>query len=86
VRGEIGELALAVDDQGALKSLSLSRWGNPGGADFHYVPFGGVVEQEGSFSGYTIPTRLRVGYYPGTERFEQDGEFFRCTVDEALYR
>jgi hypothetical protein len=36
-----------------------------------------VVEQEGSFGGYTIPTCMRVGWHFGTERFEREEEFFR---------
>jgi hypothetical protein len=86
VLGERAELALAVDDGGRLESLKLKRWGNPEGADFHYVDFGGFVEDEGTFGGYTIPTRLRVGWHFGTERFEADGEFFRVTIDDARYR
>jgi hypothetical protein len=38
------------------------------------------------FGGYTIPTRLRVGWYYGSERFESEGEFFRVTVDDAIFR
>jgi hypothetical protein len=86
VQGEPGELTLAIDDQGRLQSLTLRRWGNPGGAAFHYVDFGGVAEEERRFGGYTIPTRLRVGWYVGTDRFEPDGEFFRVTIDDAAYR
>jgi hypothetical protein len=80
------ELALAVDGVGRLESVELKRWGNPEGGDFRYVDFGGLVEDEGTFEGYTIPTRLRVGWHFGTERFESDGEFFRVTIDAASYR
>lgn len=80
------ELALEVDGDGRLKTLKLSRWGNPGGGKFRYVDFGGIVEEEKTFSGYTIPARLRIGWYFGTDRFEPDGEFFRCTIDRAEYR
>ena len=52
----------------------------------HYVDFGGIIEEEGTFCGYTIPTRLRIGWYFGTERFESEGEFFRVTIDDAIYR
>ncbi len=86
VQGEAGELAFTIDDTGALKTLNLPRWGNPGGGAFHYVDFGRVAEEEGRFGGYTIPTRLRVGWYVGTDRFEPDGEFFRVTIDDAAYR
>jgi hypothetical protein len=84
--GERAELALAVDGVGRLESVHLKRWGNPEGADFHYVDFGGFVADEGTFGGYTIPTRLRVGWHFGSERFESDGEFFRVTIDDARYR
>lgn len=86
VQGEKTELALSVDGEGRLRSVKTARWGNPGGGEFRHEDFGAVVEEEGSFGGYTIPTRLRVGWYFGTERFEPEGEFFRVTVDDATYR
>ena len=86
VQGEPGELRLTIDAEGSVKTFSLQRWGNPGGAEFRYADFGGVVEEEGTFAGYTIPTRLRVGWHFGTDRFEREGEFFRATVDDAAYR
>jgi hypothetical protein len=45
-----------------------------------------VTEEEPTFSGFTVPSRIRAGWYFGTERFERDGEFFRATVEEAEYR
>jgi hypothetical protein len=53
---------------------------------FRLVDFGGIVEAESAFEGYTIPTGLRVGWYVGTPRFDRDGEFFRVTIDSALFR
>jgi hypothetical protein len=86
VRTDTQPLALTIDDKGGLKSVKLRRWGNPEGGEFHDVDFGGVVEEEGTFGGYTIPTRVRIGWYFGTDRFEPDGEFFRATLDDARYR
>jgi hypothetical protein len=86
VHGETGSLALTIDGNGRLKSVTMQRWGNPGGAAFHYADFGGVAEEERTFGGYTIPTRLRIGWYLQTDRFESDGEFSRVTVDDAMYR
>jgi uncharacterized protein DUF6920 len=86
VHGEAVALTLTIDDDGAPKSAALPRWGNPGGTAFSYVDFGGVVEAEKTFGGYTIPSRLRVGYFVGTERFDSEGEFIRITIDEATYR
>jgi hypothetical protein len=86
VQGEAGELALTIDDNGGLKTLTLPGWGNPRCTEFRYVDFGGVVEEESRFGAYTIPTRLRVGYYVGTDRFVPDGEFFRVAIDDAAHR
>jgi hypothetical protein len=86
VQGERAELDFTIAQTGRLKTFKLPRWGNPEGAEFRYVDFGGIVEEEGTFCGYTIPTRLRIGWYFGTERFESEGEFFRATIDDAIYR
>jgi hypothetical protein len=86
VQGETSELEFSVDGRGRLTSTKMPRWGNPEGAEFHAVDFGGVAEEEKTFGGYTIPSRLRIGWYFGTDRFEPEGEFFRVTVDEAVYR
>jgi hypothetical protein len=86
VRTDTQPLTLIVDDKGGLKSIKLQRWGNPEGGEFHDANFGGVVEEEGTFAGYAIPTRVRIGWYFGTDRFEREGEFFRATVDDAKYR
>ena len=78
-------LELRVDHDGRVKAAKLSRWANPGG-DYRYLDFGLVSEEERCFQGYTIPSRIRAGWYFGSERFEQDGEFFRARVDYAEYR
>jgi hypothetical protein len=84
--GETAEIDYTVDDMGRLKAVNMPRWGNPDGGDFRYFNFGGLVEEETRFGGYTIPTRMRVGWHFGTERFESEGEFFRVTVDRAVFR
>lgn len=84
--GEPAKLTLTVNNQGMLGQVKLDRWGNPEGEAFRSVDFGGMVEEIGTFDGYTIPTRLRVGWYFGSDRFESEGEFFRCTIDKAIYR
>lgn len=80
------EIALTVEDPGGLQSLTLERWGNPAGGAFGYADFGGVVEDEGTFGGYTIPTRLRIGWHFGGAGFDSRGEFFRVTIDDVRYR
>ncbi|NIR64472.1 MAG: hypothetical protein GWN61_10055 [candidate division Zixibacteria bacterium] len=86
MHGEKVEPQFSINDNGRLQSVKLSRWGNPEGDDFRYTDFGAIVEEENTFGGYTIPTRLRVGWYFGIDRFETEGEFFRVTIDEATYR
>jgi hypothetical protein len=85
VLGEKVMLHVAIAPTGALESIAYRRWGNPDGDAFRYEDFGGVMEAEGTFAGYTIPTQLRMGWYFGTERFESEGEFIRITIDEADY-
>jgi hypothetical protein len=75
-----------IGDGGQLETVSMARWGNPEGGDFHYVRCGGLVEEEGCFAGHTIPTHLRVGWHFGSDRFEADGDFFHVTIDDAAYR
>ncbi len=84
--GERAGIDYTVNAGGQLATVSMERWGNPEGGEFHYLPCGGFVEEESTFAGYTIPTRMRVGWHFGTDRFERQGEFFRVTIDEALYR
>lgn len=84
--GEPAHLTLTVDDRELLAQVKFKRWGNPAGEAYHYADFGGLVEESRTFEGYTIPTRLRLGWFFGSERFEPEGEFFRCTIDNAIYR
>lgn len=86
VDGEFGDLDLTTDDKGQLYEVALPRWGNPGGGPFRMEPFGGRLEAEGTFQGLTVPTRVCIGWYPGTDRFETEGEFFRAEVQEVAFR
>lgn len=84
--GEPAQIEYAIGQNGCLTAVNMSRWGNPGGLDFGYYNCGGFVEEEATFDGYTIPTRMRVGWHFGSKRFESEGEFFRVTIDHAVYR
>lgn len=83
--GEDARIDMAIDEGGRLRSVVMPRWGNPDGVFGNY-PCGAFVDEEASFGGYAIPSRLRVGWHFGTERFARDGEFFRATVDRATFR
>jgi hypothetical protein len=48
-------------------------------------PFGVTVEEESTFSGITIPSTFRAGWWWGTDR-QQEGEFFRARITAATFR
>jgi hypothetical protein len=77
-------LKLDLSGSGKLEAASLLRWGNPDGGPFKLSPFGGFTDEEMTFGGYTIPTRLRIGWHFGTDRFSE-GEFFRCKITSAEF-
>ena len=86
VNGQAAEMEFVMDESGCLRNMTMQRWGNPEGGQFHRASFGAIVEDESTFGGYTIPTKLRIGWYFGTQRFEAEGEFFRCPIDDAAFR
>jgi hypothetical protein len=85
-RGEPARISLEIDQGGAVQTIHGQRWGDPDKHGYRQVAFGGVVAQERSFGGYTIPSQLRLGWYFGSDRFNDEGEFFRVTVTSAEYR
>ncbi|MBC8143251.1 MAG: hypothetical protein H7Y38_17635 [Armatimonadetes bacterium] len=84
--GETTDLDLAISDTGRLRAATLKRWRQTDGGDFGYRPFGGVFDEERTFGGYTIPTRLRVGWHGSENPGTWEGEFFRATITEAHFR
>lgn len=83
--GDCPALEMTIEDNGRLRSFSIMRWAHLLGEGYHYFPFGGVAEDEATFQGYTIPTRIRFGYFVGTPLFESEGEFLRVRVDSATF-
>ncbi|MFI6706474.1 DUF6544 family protein [Nonomuraea sp. NPDC050478] len=79
------DVRLAVDDDGRLAGVTVSRWGDPDGGGYRRHPFGVECGREATFDGFTIPVWLRGGWWPGTER-RAEGEFIRFTVEDAVYR
>jgi hypothetical protein len=86
VPGDEAELALGFDERGGLHEVSCPRWGNPGGGEFRFEPFGGYWDDERTVQGCTIATRMRAGWYFGTERYAGEGEFFRGQIDAIQLR
>ena len=67
---------LRIDDAGRVRSASLLRWSNQTkDKRFTWIPFGVDVDEESSEGGLTIPSRVRVAYWHGTE---QRFEFYRA--------
>ena len=69
---------------GALRSVSFPRWGNPDDHPYREHSFGVDVHREQTLAGTTLPAELSAGWWHGTDRWA-DGEFFRCTIDEAEF-
>jgi uncharacterized protein DUF6544 len=70
---------LHVDPDGRLLDVVMQRWGNPLGAPYGRHPFGVAIEAEETFEGVTIGSRLRAGWFWGTDR-QDEGEFFRAEI------
>jgi hypothetical protein len=82
--GELHRLTVEVAPDGAVRRLSLPRWGSPDRGPFALHPFGALLEGEIGDAGYTVPAVMRAGWWPDDERW-QAGEFFRATLDEVRY-
>jgi hypothetical protein len=71
------ELTLRISKTGAVRSISIMRWGNVGQKEFGYIPFGGDVHAERRFDSLVLPSRVTVGWWYGTPRYEP---FFEATI------
>jgi hypothetical protein len=74
-------LHVTIDNDGAVQSVNLQRWGDAGEKSFGYMPFGGDILAERRFGDFVLPSRLRVGWWHGTERFSP---FFEATIISAV--
>jgi len=83
--GQVLRLRLTIAENGALKEAILeNRWGNvTEDKRFAECPLVAKVLEEGTFSGYTIPTSITVGWWPDSDRYY---EFFRARIDSACFR
>jgi len=72
LHGETTPITLTVDEDGRLKEILIQRWGNQTeDGSFRYIPYGATVLEERTFGGYTIPSRVAIGWWYGTERHEE---------------
>jgi len=82
---DLSPITLNLDPDGRIKTVEMIRWGNPDGKAFRLMPFGGYIDEEKTWGGYTIPSRLRIGWNFGNDRFAE-GEFFRAHITHAEFR
>ena len=71
------ELRFTIDADGALRAISVLRWGNVGQDHFGYIPFGGEILAERRFGDLVVPSRVSIGWWFGTPRYEP---FFEATI------
>jgi hypothetical protein len=77
-------LDIFIEPDGALREVRILRWGDlTEDGSFSYIPFGGQVQEERAFGGYTIPSKVSVGWWIGTDRYL---EFFRAQIEGAVFR
>ena len=77
-------LEMKLASTGAVEEIIGERWSDANrDKEFRLQPFGGTVEGEKTFEGYTIPSRIKVGnHYPAPEYLP----FFQAEVTKARYR
>ncbi|WIJ26945.1 DUF6544 family protein [Devosia sp. RR2S18] len=77
-------LDLKLNEAGAVTEVVGQRWSNANAESiFQLQPFGGTVESEATFDGYTIPAILKVGNHFGTDEYLP---FFQAEIVSARYR
>jgi len=79
---------ILIADGGRLKQVKFRRWGNPDGGAFGYGTFGVMVDEEQTFGAFTIPSRVRAGWFSSDaqDHFSESGEFFHATIDSAEFK
>lgn len=76
-------LEMTLDAAGGVRQVVGQRWSNTNSENsFRLQPFGGTIEAEQSFGGYTIPSRVKVGNHFGTAEYLP---FFQAEIIEAAY-
>lgn len=73
-------ITMTYHQDGSLKELVMPRY--RGSENETTAPFGAAVEEEKNFDGFTIPSKLRAGWWYGTEKYN---EFFRAEIKTAKF-
>ncbi|MCK6211637.1 hypothetical protein KZX45_13890 [Georgenia sp. EYE_87] len=83
VAGEVRECTLRIDDGGVLRSCTTRRWARLDGGPWQWHTFGARTLAEGTFGGFTVPTRVVAGY---GDDYAGQGAFIRLAVDDVVHR
>ena len=84
IDGESVELSLALYPDGGVREVSMQRYGNVGAPDWDLIPYGFATESESEFGGYTIASRVRGGWWFGTDRYDPaSASFFH--IHDAVF-
>jgi hypothetical protein len=77
------DLEITLGPTGSIKEIVGQRWSNANPEKiFRYQPFGGTVQEEGTFDGYTIPSVMSVGNNYGTDDYLP---FFQAKLTRVKY-
>jgi hypothetical protein len=71
-----------LEADGRIRSVVFDRWGDPDRSGVWGLhPFGGEVTGYRTFSGLTVPSAGRIGWFYGTDRWSK-GEFYRFQLTD----
>lgn len=70
VDGDSIPVTVRIGHDGALREVTLERWGTVDVPSARPIPYGFEVLDAATFEGVTIPVRLRGGWWYGTDRFD----------------
>jgi hypothetical protein len=70
IDGEEIEVQFELDAAGSPTAVTMSRYGDIGDDPWELLPYGFAVESEQTFGGYTIPSKLRGGWWFGSDRYD----------------
>jgi hypothetical protein len=85
---EAATLNLTIDGQGRLQEVVMQRFGNQTETgEWAYIPFGMCVDEESTFNGYNIPSKLQGGrlarYWLRVHRLEVECMFIKQLTTEG---
>jgi hypothetical protein len=72
IDGETIPVTVRIDSAGNLTEVTMERWGDVGRDGFGLIPYGFAVEQHRTFEGITIASRVRGGWWYGSDRYDPD--------------